>query len=568
MEVNWFQVGITLLGSLAIFIYGMNLMSDGLQKTAGEKMRKVLSLLTKNPLIGVIVGALTAVVLQSSSATTVMVIGFVSAGLMNLPQAISIVLGANIGTTVTAQLIAFKVGNYLWIFILIGFILHVFMKKENWTNAGQTIFAFGLLFLSINIMGNVMKTIAELPEVIQFFMSVKEIPVIGVITGALITALVQSSTASIAVLQNLASQVGPDGVSSVVGLQAALPIIFGTNIGTTITAVVASVGAPANAKRTAAAHIIFNVTGTFIFMFFISFYCRMVQYISPAGLEYEVISRQIANAHMFFNIINTLIFLPFIWLLVKIVMKIIPSKDTDKLPSQPHFLDYNIIEQPVFAIHLATKELLRIADFALQMIKDVKKAFLANDSEAIKEVFKTEDIVNNLQEETVKYLASIFATDTLTEHQGNIVSGLIHIASDIEHIGDNCINIAEFADEKIKNGYEFSDIACAEIYECFDQALRMTRTTIKALEEGDLNRAKDLLVQEEEMNRTEERLKRQHIKRLYDKSCSPEFTVMYTDIVHNIERIGDSCKKIAEAVLSDIQFKENNITNKEFKDAI
>ncbi|MBE6034040.1 MAG: Na/Pi cotransporter family protein [Clostridiales bacterium] len=563
MEINWFQVIMTLLGGLAVFIYGMNLMSDGLQKAAGEKMRNVLALLTKNPFIGVLAGALTTAVLQSSSATTVMVIGFVSAGLMNLPQAISIVLGANIGTTITAQLIAFKVGDYVWTFILIGFIMYFFMKKESLVNIGQTIFAFGLLFMGINTMGDVMKPLAAMPEVAQMFLAVKGIPVLGVIIGTFITLIIQSSSASIAVLQNLASQAGPDGVSSIIGLEGALPILFGTNIGTTITAVFASIGSSINAKRTAAAHIIFNVTGTILFMFFIPWYSRLIKYISPTGIEYEVVSRQIANAHMFFNIINTIIFLPFIWLLVKIVMKLLPGKDTDKLPSEPLYLDYNIIEQPVFAIHLATKELSRIANFTLKMIKDAKKSFLANDTEALKNVFETEDIVNTLQDETVKYLASIFATDSLTEHQGNIVSGLIHIASDIEHIGDNCTNIAEFSSEKMKHGYEFSDIACAEIYECFDQASRMTRDTISALETGDINLAYDVLVQEEEMNRTEARLKREHIKRLHDKKCSPEFTVMYTDIVHNIERIGDSCKNIAEAVLADIHFKDSSIPNKE-----
>ncbi|WP_312650385.1 Na/Pi cotransporter family protein [Aminipila sp.] len=568
MEVNWFQVIITLLGGLAVFIYGMNLMSDGLQKAAGEKMRNVLALLTKNPLIGVLAGALTTAVLQSSSATTVMVIGFVSAGLMNLPQAISIVLGANIGTTITAQLIAFKVGDYAWAFIVIGFVMYFFMKKENWVNIGQTIFAFGLLFMGINTMGDVMRPIAAMPEVAQMFLSVKEIPVLGVIIGTLVTLVIQSSSASIAVLQNLACQVGPDGVSSIIGLQGALPILFGTNIGTTITAILASIGASVNAKRTAAAHIIFNVTGTVLFMFFIPIYSRFIKYISPSGPEYEIVSRQIANAHMLFNIINTIIFLPFIWLLVKVVMKIIPGTDNDRLPSQPVYLDYNIIEQPFFAIHLATKELSRIANFTLQMITDAKKAFLANDTQALNSVFETEEIVNTLQDETVKYLASIFANDTLTEHQGKIVSGLIHMATDIEHIGDNCTNIAEFTNEKMKHGYEFSDIACAEIYECFDQASRMTRETIKALETGDINLANDVLVQEEEMNRTEQRLKKEHIKRLYDKKCSPEFTVMYTDIVHNIERIGDSCKNIAEAVLSDINFKESNIPTKEIRDSI
>ncbi|MGN0711324.1 MAG: Na/Pi cotransporter family protein, partial [Anaerovoracaceae bacterium] len=219
MEFNWFQAIVTLFGSLAVFIYGMNLMSDGLQKAAGEKMKNILALLTKNPVVGILAGALVTGVLQSSSATTVMVIGFVNAGLMNLPQAISIILGANIGTTITAQLIAFKIGDYVWLFILVGFLMYFVSKKESVVNIGQTLFAFGLLFMGINNMGAVMKPIAAMPEVADMFLAVSDIPVLGVIIGTVVTLLVQSSSAAIAVLQNLASQAGPDGVSSILGLE-------------------------------------------------------------------------------------------------------------------------------------------------------------------------------------------------------------------------------------------------------------------------------------------------------------------------------------------------------------
>lgn len=554
MEFWWIQPAMTMLGALAVFIYGMNLMSEGLQKAAGERMKKILAMLTKNPAIGIVAGALVTAVVQSSSATTVMAIGFVSAGLMTLPQAISIILGANIGTTITAQLIAFKVGEYAWLFILVGFIMYFFMKKEIWVNTGQTIFAFGLLFLGINTMGEVMKPIAAMPEVANLFLEVSDIPVLGVVIGAVITLIVQSSSASIAVLQNLASQAGPDGVSSVIGLQGALPILFGTNIGTTITAVLAAIGASINAKRTAAAHIIFNVTGTVIFMFFVPIYADFIEMISPKGVEYVIVARQIANAHMLFNIINTIIFLPFIWLLVKIVVKLVPGNDTDKLPTEILYLDYKLIDQPIFAISLATKELLRIAELTRKMLAGAKKAFLGDDVEGVKLVEEYEKAVNTLQHETIKYLASVFASETLTEQQKTSVSNLLHIASDIEHIGDNCENIVEFAQEKMRQKYEFSDKAYAEIYECFDQAGRMINYVIKAMSNGDTTLAKEVLEQEREMNKMEERLRKEHIKRLYDKTCQPEFTVIYTDIVHNLERIGDSCSNIAKIVISDKGF--------------
>lgn len=555
MDSNVFQMVITLLGGLALFIYGMNLMSDGLQKAAGEKMQKILALLTKNPVLGVLAGALCTAVLQSSSATTVMVLGFVSAGLMNLRQAISIILGANIGTTITAQLIAFQIGDYAWLFIAVGFILYFFIKKEQVVNIGQTIFAFGMLFVGINIMGDTMKPLAGSPVFIDLMLQVQDIPVLGVLLGTVMTVVVQSSSATIAVLQNLAATAGADGVSSIIGLQGALPILFGDNIGTTITALLASIGGTLNAKRSAAAHVIFNITGTFIFIWFIPWYAKFITFISPTGPEVEVIARQIANAHMCFNLINTLLWLPFVGVLVKIVTKIVSGKDTDRLPSDPIYLDYNVLEQPFAAIHLATNELSRLAGFAAGMIVSAKKAFLGNDLNAVKEVLDMEESVNELQKKTVGYLSSISSAETLTERQALEVSGLMHVAADIEHVGDYCENIAVFAREKTKNKYEFSDEACAEIYECFEHAGRMMADSIQALETGDHQIAQSVKQQEKELNHIETFLRKQHMKRLNEKTCSPEFTVIYTDVIHNIERIGDSCDNIANAVLDNINFK-------------
>src|SRR5665648_1073056 len=422
MNVNIFQIIITLFGGLAVFIYGMNLMSDGLQKAAGDRMKNILAVLTKNPLLGVLAGALTTAVLQSSSATTVMVIGFVSAGLMTLPQAISVVLGANIGTTVTAQLIAFKIGDYAWVFVIIGFVMYFFFKKEKIVDIGQVMFGFGLLFVGINTMSAIMKPLAASPVFTDIMLSVQHIPALGVMIGS-------------------------------------LPILFGDNIGTTITALLASIGASTNAKRTAVSHTIFNLAGTFVFIWIIPIYAKFITFISPKGIEIEIISRQIANAHMFFNILNMLLWLPFIWVLVKIVTKLIPDKDKEISASAPMFLDYKIIERTVFALHLEKKELSRIASIALNMIIEAKKAFLGDDKQAAEKVLEMEDLVDSLQAETIKYLASIYTAASLTEHQATQISDMIHVAADIEHIGDHCTNIAEFAKEKIKNKYEFSDKA-------------------------------------------------------------------------------------------------------------
>lgn len=550
------QMMITLLGGLAIFIYGMNLMSEGLQKTAGDRMRNILAILTRNPVVGVLAGAAVTAVLQSSSATTVMIIGFVSAGLMKLPQAISVVLGANIGTTVTAQLIAFKVGDYAWIFVVVGFVLFFFVKKEKVQNIGETIFAFGLLFVGINTMAETMKPLAQTEAFSQLMLSVADSPILGVAVGTLMTAIVQSSSAIIAVLQNLASTPGPDGVHSIVGIAGAIPILFGTNIGTTATALLASIGASTNAKRTALAHIIFNFSGTVLFMFFIPLYTKLVVLISPKGNELAIISRQIANSHLVFNVICTLLWLPFIWVMVKIVTKIVSKEDPLRPVSDPIYLDYKVIETPLFAIHLAAQEILRMGEFASSMITCAREAFLENSYKAVYKIQELEEILNNVQAETVKYLSSLFGSDSVTDHQATTISAYIQIATDIEHIGDQCDNIGEFAEEKIKSDYDFSDTALAELTVGFDQIEYMMKTTMTALENGDIYLAKDVLEQEKEVNRMEIRLRKQHMKRLNEKKCSPEFTVIFTDIVHNIEKIGDYCTSIAEAVLSDINFKD------------
>lgn len=552
-----------LLGGLAIFIYGMNLMSEGLQKAAGEKMRYILGILTKNPIVGVLAGALTTAVLQSSSATTVMAIGFVSAGLMTLKQAISVILGANIGTTVTAQLIAFDINEFIYPMIVVGFIFYFFFKKEMIKNLGQTVFAFGLLFLGINSMSSVMKPLAGTEFFANLMVTVQDIPVLGVLVGTGMTVVIQSSSATIAVLQNLASQAGPDG-ASILGLTGALPILFGDNIGTTITAVLASIGASINAKRTALSHIIFNLSGTVLFMLLMPWFSKLVVFISPKGPEVDIISRQIANAHTSFNLINTLVWLPFTWLLASIVTKLIPDgSDTLVDEKKPIYLDPKIINQPVFAIHMATKELSRVASIAESMIVYARKALLHNSKEDIVKLMDAEDSVDILQDHSVKYLASISRNSEITEHQSVRISGLVKIAIDIERIGDHCTNLAEFAKSNDKLKSPFTEEAQNELGSMFDKVTRMVKDTVEALDTGNSDLAQSILKQEDYLDLLEEHLRHTHMKRINKGICSPENTVLYTDVLQNMERIGDHCTNIAEAVLSDIHFNDGIIVNED-----
>lgn len=557
MNQEVFQMIATLLGGLAVFIYGMNLMSDGLQKAAGDKMRNILAMLTANPVLGVIAGALVTAVLQSSSATTVMVIGFVSAGLMKLPQAISVILGANIGTTITAQLIAFNIGDYAWIFVFVGFVMYFFFKKKEMAvKIGQIMFGFGLLFVGINTMGDTMKPLAQSPVFTDLMMQVADVPVLGVLVGTLMTVVVQSSSATIAVLQNLASTAGVDGIHSILGLQGALPILFGDNIGTTITALLASIGGTINAKRTAVAHTIFNITGTLIFIWWIPQIADFITWISPKGPEIEVISRQIANSHLMFNLTNTLIFLPFIWLLVKIVMKIIPGEDKERLGDEPIFLDDHVIEQPVFAIHLAIQELTRNATLALGMMKKSRETFVKNDLTHAGEVIETDEIVNKLRTKTIQYLSKILAAESITDFQKERVAALLHVASDIEHIGDYCKNIIDLAEDRNRNKYEFSEVANEEIDTCFNMIERMILDTIECLETGSPELAGKVLQEEEKINKLELEIRRDHMHRLGDNVCSPAVTVVFLDLIHNLERMGDSCNNIAEAVIKGYTAKK------------
>ena len=318
------QIGLGLLGGLAIFLYGMNLMSGSLQEAAGERMRSILAAVTKNPLVGVLAGAVATAVLQSSSATTVMAIGFVSAGLMKLRQAIPIIMGANIGTTITAQIIAFKLSDYVLAIVFVGFVVMSLARREQGKLGGRALFGFGLLFLGIDTMGGVMKPLAENPVFTDMIAQVVGVPVLGVVVGTLMTLVVQSSSATIAVLQNFAAQPGLDG-TSLIGLEGAIPILLGDNLGTCITALMAAIGQSRDAKRVALSHCIFNLSGCLLFVWLIGPFAGVVAALTP-GPELEVIARQIANAHTLFNVSMTLIWLPLISLMVRMVMALLPEK--------------------------------------------------------------------------------------------------------------------------------------------------------------------------------------------------------------------------------------------------
>lgn len=547
------QIIFGLFGGLAIFLYGMNMMSECLQKAAGDKMKKILSMLTRNPVLGVLAGAITTAVLQSSSATTVMAIGFVSAGLMTLPQAISIILGANIGTTMTAQIIAFKISDYIYLFIFAGFLVAFISKKERIKNIGQTVFAFGLLFEGIEIMGSVMKPLAGSPFFIDLIGKVAHIPVLGVALGTFMTLIVQSSSATIAVLQNFASQAGPDGVTSIIGLTGAIPILLGDNIGTTITALLASIGQSKDAKRTAMAHSIFNISGAFLFIWFIKPYASLIQYISPKGNEVDVISRQIANAHTGFNLIMTLIWVPLIAVLVKIVMKIIPNgkEVLEADPYAPEFLDEKLVSQPVAALHLVTKEVIRCSGIVEEMLTNVKENQGKNEEIMLEDVIKKADIEHSLYDSINDYLASMFSEGVMTEEQANKSVGIVYTLCEIDRIGMLCKEITEtIASEKNKK-YQLSKDASKDLKKAVGLILDMYANAMKIILSDDKSGLVNIQKQKEEVIQLDSKMRKAHIERVSKKKCNVKMTAAYNRILHDLDRMGNSCVNLADTAFGN-----------------
>lgn len=545
-----------LAGGLAMFLFGMNSMSDALQKAAGERMKQILSFLTKNPIMGALAGALVTAVLQSSSATTVMVIGFVSAGLMTLPQGISVIFGANIGTTMTAQLMAFKISDYIYPIIFIGFLVYFIAKSEKAKNIGMVIFSFGLLFEGIEIMGSVMKPLAGSAVFTDLMGRVSEIPALGVLLGAAMTLVVQSSSATIAVLQNFASQPAADGVTSVIGLAGAIPILLGDNIGTTITALLASIGQSKAAKRTAISHSIFNITGSIVFACLIRPFAAFVTYISPHGNEVDVIARQIANAHTCFNIVCTLIWLPLLPVMVKLVTTIIPGKD--KLPQtdcKPKFLDEKLLDQPVAAMYLLSQEIGHCADMASDMLNTAKAA-LHGKAEDFHTYEVESNQVRNLRNDISDYTAKLLSSGVLTESQSEQTAGLLYVSNNIDRMTEYSQRVTQTVQQVYQSGRKLSASAEQELNECYDTAHDLFDRAVDSVRYGDADMAQQVLADKKKLRKAQKRFNKAHMARVKAGKCESNLTADFSAILYGLERMVDNSVNIAEETLDSIHFVE------------
>lgn len=536
-----------LLGGLGIFIFGMKLMGEGLTKTAGKRLRSLLDILTTHRLMGVLVGTGITAIIQSSSATTVMVVGFVNAGLISLKQAIGVIMGANIGTTITAQLISFKISEYALHAIAIGAVFYLFSKSKRWKYVGQVLLGFGLLFLGMSTMSDVMRPLRSSLYFKELMTQFSYNPILGVLLGAGITVLIQSSSASIGILLSLTS-VGA------IPYAAAVPILLGDNIGTTITAILSSIGTSITAKRAAWAHAMFNILGTGIFLFFLYMIPNLTDQIQVFLSNISGtsdINRLIANTHTGFNILNTIIWLPFAGLLSKIVTWMIPGEEHSEVKG-PIYLEERFLDTPVLALGQAKKELNRMAKLAILNVETAQRSFMENRLALFKELEDREESIDQVEESMILYMTKL-SQRSLTEDQAAEVNNFFHLINDLERIGDHAENIGELAQIKIEDKIPVSDKAIEDLNFMFKRVLETARLAITAFHENDLELAKRVLEFEDEVDELEKIYRSNHIKRLNEGLCFPGSGVIYLDILSNLERIGDHSANIAKITLEGIK---------------
>ena len=549
-----------IVGGLGLFLFGMSLLSDGLKKVAGQKLKGIMGSLTKNRIIAVLLGALTTALIQSSSATTVMIVGFVNAGLLNLRQALCVVLGANVGTTFTAWLVStfgiggFKITAYALPAIGVGFLLQVLGKTQKVKSFGITLLGFGLLFVGIGFMKDAFSPLRGSAEVQKALIWLGQNPILAVLAGTVLTMLLQSSSASIMIIQVLAFQ-GAFGTDWQVAAQVAIPFILGDNIGTTITAELAALRTSRNAKRVARGHTMFNVIGVLYMLplVWIGLFGKVVDLITPWELSQSTIMVHIAVAHSTFNVFNTVLFLPIIHWLEVIVMKILPVRE-EELAQKPVVLERHLFNTPVIALEQAKREINRMAKTAKRAVNSAIRGLVDNDRASLNSAMQTEDIIDELQYEITSYLAALSSKE-LSEKLSVGLPVLLHTVNDLERIGDHAVNIVEIAERKINQKLSFSDSALDEAAELIKEANQMFDYVIAALENDDTEAAKSALLNEEHLNKMQMDFRRSHVQRMTDRVCSPEAGLIFIDLVDNVEKIGDHLTNIAQAVIGGLQWE-------------
>jgi len=544
------------LGGLGMFLFSMKSMSDGLQSLAGDKLRDILEKGTKTPIRGILTGTLVTGMIQSSAATTVLAIGLVNSRLMTLRQAIGVIMGANIGTTVTAYLIGFKLSDYALPIVFLGAFLLFFSKKDRWLYLGQVILGFGLLFYGMDVMGQGLKPLAASPMFSDLMISVDDNVFLGVLMGAVLTAVVQSSSATIGIMQELAYQ-------GVMTYGQVVPLLFGSNIGTTVTALLAGLGTSVNAKRASIVNLLFNTIGTFIFLplFVLGIFPFLVETVAnftPGGWEAMNVKMQIAQTHGMFNITNTILFLPLVGVLDRLVCRLIPDEvDQRDLMLQPKYLERRLMSNPPMALSNASRELLHMGRMAAEALDGAIDYYFLRSEEDKVEALRRENTVDILEQAITQYVVDITHGHDLNQVLSQRAYMILQAVGDLERVGDHAENLVELADYCLENKIEISEDANTGLQKMMQLVQKALADSLTALRNNNENMAKAVIEQDDIIDQMEADLRKGHIMRLNAGACSAAAGAVYLDILSNLERIGDHAVNLAQAVLEENESKKN-----------
>ncbi len=528
-----------LFGGLGLFLLGIQMLADGLQKAAGERMRRILELFTSKPLNAVLTGAAVTALLQSSSTTTVMIVGFVNSGLMTLTQAVGTIMGANIGTTITAQIVSFNIYALAYPLIAVGALFYYFSQRKMKRYAGMGVLGFGLLLLGLSTMSSSVSPVREYEPFLQLLLTIGDRPILGILAGALFTAVIQSSSATTGLVIAFSWQ-------GILTLPAGLALIVGANLGTCITVVLASLSSPVTAKRAALSHVLFNLGGVILFVIFRRPFTSLV--LMTGG----TVARQIANAHTLFNVFTTLILFPFLPRFAKIVTSLVPG-DYSALEAKPKFLDDRLVDTPG-ALISAQSEVVRMGNLAVDMVGQAVSAFLEGKMDQVQEVERREEVVNTLEAAITAYLAKA-TQHSMIESEAREMVNLMHIVNDLERIGDHAINITELAEAKEMGRLALSEAATSDLQNMFGEVDRIARSVLKALEDHDVKLATKLIEDDDKVDELEKAYRTNHIERLNQGDCRANIGVLFLDAVSNLERVADHAHNIAEAT-ADLAFSK------------
>ncbi|MCR5106667.1 MAG: Na/Pi cotransporter family protein [Lachnospiraceae bacterium] len=537
-----FTVLVTLSGGLGLFLFGMKLMSSGIEKAAGAKLRKILEIFTTNRITGMLVGILFTGIIQSSSACTVMVVTFVNSGIMNLYQAVGVILGANIGTTVTSQLVSFNLSQYAPVFVFMGVIMLYFIKKSMINKVGEILTGFGVLFMGLSIMSEAMGNIRDIPAVPAFFGELTS-PFLAILIGTAVTGVIQSSSVTVSIILLMANQ-------GLLELPISLYIILGCNIGACCTAMLASLSGNKDAKRAALIHLIFNVLGTIIMYIVLKLF--MDQVIAMlAMVSGDNIGRQVANAHSIFKVAQVIMFLPFTNALVKMTYIFVRGEDNKTGYRDNMKLKYiggKNIFSPATAVIEATKELERMALLASENLNRAMNALITLDEEDIQLVYETEENIDFLNHAITNYLVKISQID-LPMDDARSIGALFHVVNDIERIGDHAENVADAAVTRKEKDLSFTKDAQRELGEMLDMVNTLIRYSTDMFANNNEEHLEDIVHLEDAVDEKERELQQAHIDRLSKAECTPEAGMIYSDIVSGLERVADHAINIAFATM-------------------